>query len=203
MVGLQGGQGQGWEATREAPLVLTPLCLQQLEGDLLRNLKSGASLGCHSVTHRTGARGGSLRVRNAHHRPRSRAQRDHTVQKRKQTCQDEVMASKPCRQQATRPPAGSSQTPSTQTSTRGTTWEGTRCTSRGQRHSRSTTRDCSSHPLCPRQSCRCIQQREKSRVGRGERKDVKRSNTQVSPPAQGPGSPAGDSGPLREGPGTR
>lgn len=27
-----------------------------------------------------------------------------TVQKRKQTCQDGVMASKPCRQQATRPP---------------------------------------------------------------------------------------------------
>lgn len=37
----------------------------------------------------------------------------------------------------------------------------------------------------------------KHRVGR--ERDVKQSNTQVSPPGQGPGSPTGDSGPLREG----
>ena len=134
---------------------------------------------------------------NAHHRPRSRAQRDHSPEKEAGLpgC---VMAPKPCKQQPTRPPLSWQLTdPSTQTSTRGTTWEGTRYCHEGNVTAKAqpetaqpSTRQCQECPA------------EKEKQSRRET-DVKRSSTQVSPPMQGPGSPAGDGAPLREGPGAR
>lgn len=115
---------------------------------------------------------------NAHHRPKSRAQRDHSPEKEAGLpgWGDGLKTLQATGHQA--PLSWQLTDPSTQTSTRGTTWEGTRYCPRATSQRKHNQR-LPSHPLCPRQSVRCVQQRKKSRVGR--EKDVKRSNTQVSP----------------------
>lgn len=167
MVGLKEARARVGNH-QEAPWFSTPLCLQQLrETSVWKPPSLGDSQVLVSGPENLG-QGGGAEVRTPH-QAQVTGSRGTTVQKRKQTCQDGVMASKPCRQQATRPPSWQLTDPSTQTSTRGTTWEGTRYCHAGQRSQQKHNQRLLSHPLCPRpEPARCVQQREKKQSRPGK-----------------------------------